>query len=353
MSVYQRGKRWWYYITLPNGDRRRKPCPKRVITQDQAEAYEKQLRRKLKKTPDKSHLQDEGTVKAVFDQALFEHYRPLASYKVTCSYCKAIVEAFGEATHISEITPRFISKVQAKWRDQGAKPGTINRRMTILSKVLNLAEEWGILDRAPKTRKVKDPRKPARMLSQAEERNLLESTQNDTLFQSLVIVCLDTGARLSEALNVQMRDFDPVKGSLVLIHTKTDDPRTVPLTDRAAFVLQNLAEGLKEDALLFQGMTARQAEYRWDKYRTLAGKSGQQGYTFHILRHTCASRLVQAGMDLYVVKTLLGHSSIKVTEQYAHLNPECMDGVTDILNTFGQGSNPTNIPPDSEPDNDS
>jgi site-specific recombinase XerD len=44
-------------------------------------------------------------------------------------------------------------------------------------------------------------------------------------------------------------------------------------------------------------------------------------FIIHPLRHTCASRLVNRGVDLYVVKKRLGHSSIQITERYAHLTP--------------------------------
>ena len=45
-------------------------------------------------------------------------------------------------------------------------------------------------------------------------------------------------------------------------------------------------------------------------------------FILHALRQTCASRLVNAGIDLYVIKEWLGHSSIQVTERYAHLAPQ-------------------------------
>ena len=49
---------------------------------------------------------------------------------------------------------------------------------------------------------------------------------------------------------------------------------------------------------------------------------GDKEFVIHALRHTCASRLVNKGIDLYVVKEWLGHSSIQVTEKYAHLSPK-------------------------------
>jgi len=54
-------------------------------------------------------------------------------------------------------------------------------------------------------------------------------------------------------------------------------------------------------------------------------------FCIHALRHTCASRLVNAGVDLYVVKELLGHSSIQITERYAHLNPVKLVQAMEVL----------------------
>lgn len=54
-------------------------------------------------------------------------------------------------------------------------------------------------------------------------------------------------------------------------------------------------------------------------------------FVIHALRHTCASRLVNAGVDLYVVKEWLGHSSIQMTEKYAHLNPDKLVHAANVL----------------------
>ena len=55
-------------------------------------------------------------------------------------------------------------------------------------------------------------------------------------------------------------------------------------------------------------------------------------YKFHSLRHTCASWLVQAGVSLYIVKELLGHSSISVTEIYSHLRTDDLRKSIELLN---------------------
>ena len=52
------------------------------------------------------------------------------------------------------------------------------------------------------------------------------------------------------------------------------------------------------------------------------GKSGVSDFGFHDLRHTAASRMVMAGMDLYTVKEILGHKTLTMTQRYSHLSPE-------------------------------
>jgi integrase len=132
----------------------------------------------------------------------------------------------------------------------------------------------------------------------------------------LAVFLIDTGCRFSEAFKFTVAD-----GSVDLVHgeTKNNQGRRVPLTARAlaaaAFLL-----GSKHHAWLSTERTSKQA-WEWCSHRwgVVTKAAGCPDVTLHILRHTCASRLVQRGVPIYTVTKWLGHSSVKVTERYAKL----------------------------------
>lgn len=78
-------------------------------------------------------------------------------------------------------------------------------------------------------------------------------------------------------------------------------------------------------------ITKYQADKCWAWVRKQMGLEGDSDYVIHACRHTCASKLVNAGVDLYVVKEWLGHSTIKITERYAHLDPGKLVHAVEVL----------------------
>ena len=91
-------------------------------------------------------------------------------------------------------------------------------------------------------------------------------------------------------------------------------PRSVPMTKRVASVLNRRSEGRANNPFK---LTPYQSDKAWAWAREQMGLKNDTEFIIHALRHTCACRLVNAGVDLYVVKEWLGHSSIQVTERYS------------------------------------
>jgi len=122
------------------------------------------------------------------------------------------------------------------------------------------------------------------------------------------------------------RSFSTKTGKLKE-YTKSKKIRRVPMNDRVFAIMKKR---------FFLPMTARVFDcdfqhfvQRWFKPAQL--KAGVRAISFHDLRHTFASLLAMAGVSVFDIQKLMGHSDIKTTMRYMHLAPEHLNGITDVL----------------------
>jgi integrase len=207
----------------------------------------------------------------------------------------------------------------------GKKPATVNRRMSAISSTLTEAKRREELSVTPEIPFWKENNKRERYMSIDEEARVLAwlakyGTLDDELLyvRQLAIFLIDTGFRFSEAFKFYVDNGHACLAPL----TKADKPRRVPLTERAAVAARAiLAYPWHIDPAITIEQRWTWVEHRW----TSATKAeGCRDVTLHILRHTCGSRLVQRGINIYVVSKWLGHASVRTTERYAHLAPDTM-----------------------------
>ncbi len=113
--------------------------------------------------------------------------------------------------------------------------------------------------------------------------------------------------------------------------TKSGRSRTIPLTARArdAVFSKSMPGGP------FSDITYPRFLYDWNATKKSVGLNNDKQIVPHILRHTCASRLVQAGIDLRRVQAFLGHQTIQMTLRYAHLATNDLDQCVQALERFG------------------
>ena len=140
---------------------------------------------------------------------------------------------------------------------------------------------------------------------------------------------IDSGARVGEAL--ALKHGDVVNSRATFWITKSGKSRTVPLTERAQGVIEKYrhAPGGPFATVKYQRFL-----YHWHHAKKQCGLGDDKQVVPHILRHTCASRLVQAGIDLRRVQTFLGHQNIQMTLRYAHLATNDLDQCVAALDTF-------------------
>ena len=237
---------------------------------------------------------------------------------------KVLKEILGEDTYLDEIDSLAISNLQDELSDRNISPTTINRYMAVLKLVFNMATEmWGQSLKKPYIPRHKEKKGRLRYLTDDEEQFLedyLVQSEDKLVYSELFTCLLDTGMRFAELNELQYDDINFDDNVIHCWRNKGDRPRTIPMTDRVYTILwqqKKLYGGTHPFRLSYDT-----AHNLFTKFKKALGKEDDNDLCIHALRHTCASRLVQRGVELYTVKEILGHSSIQVTEKYAHLNSE-------------------------------
>jgi site-specific recombinase XerD len=128
---------------------------------------------------------------------------------------------------------------------------------------------------------------------------------------------------------------DPKRGILTVFAPKTQRLREVPINMEARKVLEAWWLAKKNDFVFYNPETGKPFVDLKAGFALACRKAGISGVTWHTLRHTFASRLVNSGVDIVTVKELLGHSSISVTMRYAHTNFESKRAAVEKLDGFG------------------
>jgi integrase len=140
----------------------------------------------------------------------------------------------------------------------------------------------------------------------------------------IVVLALNTGLRRGELFNLSWSDVDLTKKMLTVEGStaKSGQTRYVQLNIEAVIFLRHW-QAQSSSPLVFPSpvIGGRQNNIK-RSWGLLKERAGVSDFRFHDRRHTFASKMVMAGVDLYTVKELVGHSTIQMTERYAHLAPE-------------------------------
>jgi len=208
---------------------------------------------------------------------------------------------------------------------RGIKPSTVQRRVAILS---------GMLSFGVRTEKLKvKPRMPALHFDNAVEhfvtrdqaRAILSQIVN-LVFRDAVELLLCTGLRRGEVLGLTWAMVDGTRRMLNLPPElcKSNKGRRVPLNDAAVAVLERRKMDYRED--LPWVFTFRRDQVSGSSlsgtFARAASDAGMPEVRLHDCRHSFASALVQAGVDLLTVATILGHQDLAQTRRYSHLAPD-------------------------------
>lgn len=244
---------------------------------------------------------------------------------------------------IRDIKPFHLEKVKKKMLNAGKSPRTVQYAFATFRQVWNKAKIDDLVHEDSPTKKVKLPKfdnKRLRFLTRDETDRLLAElkTKSQTVY-NIALLSLHTGMRAGEIFNLTWGDVNLKDEVLTIRDSKSGKTRYVYLTVDTKSMLGGLYQEQKPSELVLkndQGEKITEISNSFQRAVNALGLNNgvtdnRQKVTFHTLRHTFASWLVQSGTDLYTVKELLGHHSIQLTERYSHLRP---DGLKKAIQDF-------------------
>ena len=301
---------------------------------EQAKLGEAELRAELLRSvrADSPENHNTWTLKQALDKTTTAAWSDKNSGAKLARNAEMAVKFFGPATPLTSLTADRLDDYSAHLGDTGNSNATINRKLAAVSKMLTLAVERGKLTRRPKIHRKREGVERVRFLTDQEELNALRllSHWGKLDHAEAFTVLVDTGLRGGELWRLEGRDCDLAQGLLHIWQTKNQQPRSVPMTDRVRQIIET--RRALYSGPLFPGSSNGWFEHVWDRMKAALHLSHDPQFVPYALRHTCASRLVQRGVNLRVVQEWLGHKSISITLRYAHLCPANLLAAVHVLN---------------------
>ncbi len=177
---------------------------------------------------------------------------------------------------------------------------------------------------------LKRPKKEKKLPRIIQKKKLLDSifAIKNLKHKAILSLAYSTGLRVSEVINLKIRDVDSKRMLLHINQAKGRKDRTVPLSEGLLQILRDYAKeycpNATPDDYVFSGQFSDQ--YSATSCNKIVKKYIDPSATMHLLRHSCFTHLLESGIDIRIIQKIAGHSSSKTTEIYTHVS-------TDLLKT--------------------
>jgi integrase len=269
------------------------------------------------------------------------------TYKRDRYLSNAVMGFFGKMI-LRAITPgevqRYVDQRVGKKSPNSKRPispATTNRELMFVSGALTEAEQRGYIDRNParKVSQLPEHNDRVRWLNRDEEKAIL--AKSPVFLRPIIFTAIHTGMRQGELLGLRWVDLDFDQKLVRVAHGKNHKVRYIPMNAELYKLLSAIRPPTptwEKSPYVFANprtLDDREAKGRYKDiahaFSRVADGAGLGDVTFHTLRHTFASRLVQGGATMKAVQELLGHGSMQMTMRYAHLAPNNLRDAVEIL----------------------
>lgn len=247
----------------------------------------------------------------------------------TCVRNQVVISNFQKAIaiqNLSQITPELLEEFKAIRKEASIQPSTINREVTVLRCAVNLGKQWGYIgSNLGGIKKMPVVKKRPVFFTTEELQSLLHKT--DPFWKTVVYLGYYAGLRMGEMLNLDWADMDFDKHQLRI--TPKDDWHPKDYEAREIDLHPTLEAHLKAWRAVCQTHTRvlpweRRTNQMSNMFKNFLKRSGINKGSLHTLRHSFASHLAMADVNLAKIAKLMGHSDIRTTQIYAHLQPSSL-----------------------------
>jgi integrase len=301
MSRWQDKNGRWHVGIMVSGRRVHRILPKGKDAGD-AKQLEADIRAAIghERTPNIPHDPPMTAVLGLY----LEHAKTLRSPDTAIHHANRLgpwVEKY-RASQARECAAKIVKDMQAAYA-----PATINRSLGALKKALALAWEMNLTHENYGLRIKRIPENNMRDMTLTMDQVAALADCASESVKNAIWIAIFTGCRRGEILAMTKEDIGPDTITIRAGNTKTLKTRTIPIAPPLRKYLKAVPLGINYEGLKTGFRRAREA-------------AGMPWVTYHDLRRSCASLMIEKGVDLYVVSTLLGHSSVAVTQsRYAHM----------------------------------
>ena len=328
MGIFRRGKNWWidYYV---QGRRKREKVGSSKSLAEMA------LKKRKVEIAENKFLDIQRDNKIKFEEMAKTYLEAYSkpnkrSFRRDEVIIKNLLPYFG-GKYLYEIASLDIENCKRK-RKELVATATVNRELACLKHIFNKAIEWGKARENPviKVKFFRVENRRTRYLEKEEIKRLVFVCSEP--LKSIVTIALNTGMRKGEILNLKWRDVDFSQRIIYLLETKSGEKREVPINEISYNTLLEIRKHPNSPYIFYKqdGKTYKSIRTIFDK---ALRKAEIDNFRFHDLRHTFASQLVMAGVDLKTVQELLGHKSFEMTLRYSHLSPDHRKRAVEVLDT--------------------
>lgn len=320
-GVYKRGNVWWLAYIDAAG---------RLVRESSQTSDYKAAVKKLTEQRDKVakglEVARAKVRNVLFSQAVEEYLKwakPQRSISNKEYMGEQLVEKFGNVP-LRRFNVSMLEAYQQELLAEGKAPATINRKMAMLKHLFRKASDWGWVDEGTlrtvrKVRMLKEPAGRLRYLTPEEVKRLLQECKNPSL-RAVVTIAVNTGMRRGEILGLTWDNVDLRNGYILVHQSKNGERREVPINGAVREALSGIVRRVGS-AHVFCDQHGKVFKGGRNGFERACKRAGIYNFRFHDLRHSAASFMAMAGVDLMAIKQILGHKTIQMTLRYSHLSP--------------------------------